>query len=61
MQCKELFIYSRFLTLVLNAKAKNNSLRLVHGSHLDGAALRLKWFAKENNEVVARSTASSFS
>lgn len=33
---KELLIDSRLFTFILNAETKNNSLRSVYGSHLDG-------------------------
>jgi hypothetical protein len=41
IEFEESFIYSCFLTLVLNTKTKNDSLRVLDGSHLDGVALSL--------------------
>ena len=41
VQCKELFIYSCFLKLVLNVKTKNDSLRVIDEFHFNGVALEL--------------------
>lgn len=51
IQREESFIYSRFLKLVLNVKTKNDSLRVIDGSHLE-RGLKVRSIAHSSTGVV---------